>query len=62
MLWMRFPIDLAYLSHDKKVLFTVDVLVPNKFAPLIVDAYYVLEMPAGVIAAKNIKVGDRLWW
>ena len=62
MLWMRFPVDLIYLSQDQEVLFTVDVLVPYKFGPLIRDAYYVLEIQAGVCAAKNIKVGDRIWW
>jgi uncharacterized protein len=62
MLWMRFPVDLIYLSREKDVLFRVDVLVPYKFGPWIKDAYYVLEMQAGVCAAKNIKIGDRIWW
>ena len=57
MLWMRFPVDLAYLSRKKEVLFTVDVLVPNKFGPLILDAYYVLEMPAGVSLLKTLRQG-----
>lgn len=62
MLWMRFPVDLIYLSRDQEVLFTVDVLVPHKFGPLIKGVYYVLEVQAGVVAIKKIRVGERIWW
>jgi uncharacterized protein len=62
MLWMRFPVDLIYLTREKEVLFTVDVLVPYKLGPLIQNAYFVLEIPAGICAAKSIKIGDRMWW
>jgi uncharacterized protein len=62
MLGMRFPVDLIYLNRDQKVLYTLDVLVPHKFGPLIKDAYYVLEVQAGVVAIKKIRVGERIRW
>ena len=62
MLWMRFPIDVIYLNRDHQVLFTVEVLVPHKLGPWIKSAYYVLEVPAGLVAIKKIKVGDRIEW
>lgn len=62
MLGMRFAVDLVYLDRSKKVLYTIDVLVPNKFGPFIVDAYYIIEMPAGIVAAKNIKIGEQMQW
>ena len=62
MLGMRFPLDIIYLNRNKEILYTVDVLVPFKIGPLVADAYYVLEMPAGVVAAKKIKLGTVLNW
>ncbi|HBE79099.1 MAG TPA: hypothetical protein DDW65_15195 [Firmicutes bacterium] len=58
MLGMRFAVDLIYLSQNQQVLYTVEGLVPNKFGPFIADAYYILELKTGVIAAYHIKAGD----
>lgn len=60
--WMRFPLDLVYISRDREVLFITGTISPNRFGPLVRDAYYVLETGAGTVAAKNIQTGEVLWW
>jgi uncharacterized protein len=62
MFWMRFPLALIYLSREREVIFTVNSLAPNKLGPSVKAAFYVLEAQAGTVAAKNIRVGDRIWW
>jgi len=62
MIGMRFAVDIVYLNLSKQVLYTVDTLVPYKFGPFLADAYYILELPAGTVAVKNIKLGEQLQW
>jgi uncharacterized membrane protein (UPF0127 family) len=59
---MRFAVDFVYLNRSNQVLLTVDALVPYKFGPFLADTYYIMEVPAGTVAVKNIKLGERLQW
>jgi Uncharacterized conserved protein len=59
---LRFAVDLIYLDGHKKVKYISEALVPNKFGPYIRDADYLLEMPAGTAAAKNIFTGMQMQW
>lgn len=60
--WMLFPLALIYLSREREVLAAVDFIAPNQLGPFVKKAFYVLETGAGMVAAKNIRVGDRIWW
>jgi uncharacterized membrane protein (UPF0127 family) len=62
MFWMRFPLDLIFLSRDRQVLKTVKALAPSRLGPFVKDAYYVLETKAGMADEKNIEIDDRVWW
>ncbi len=59
--WMRFPLDLIYLSRDKVVVFH-ETKYPNELGGFVKDAYYLLETEAGTGRAKKIRAGDRFYW
>lgn len=61
MFWMRFSLDLIYLSHDGTVVL-IETLAPNQLGRYVKNAYYILETKAGNGVIKNISAGDRLWW
>jgi uncharacterized membrane protein (UPF0127 family) len=53
--FMKFTIDVVYLSSDMKVLF-VETVKPWKIGKMVKNCAHVLELQEG--AAKNISVGD----
>lgn len=58
--FMRFPIDVVFASmHDEVVGLQPDMLPNRPFAGKW-GARYVVELPAGVIAATGTQVGDQL--
>lgn len=59
--WMRFPLDLIYLSREGFVIL-IETKAPNKLGQFVKNAYFLLETEAGRGLAKNIRVGDRIWW
>jgi uncharacterized membrane protein (UPF0127 family) len=61
MFWMRFSLDLIYLSLDGAVIM-IETLAPNQLGGFVKNAYYLLETEAGSGAVKDIRVGDRFWW
>lgn len=61
MFWMRFPLDLVYLSHDGVVIL-IETLAPNQLGRFVKNAYYILETKAGNGVKRDISAGDRLWW
>ena len=60
MLFVFFPIDVIFLSNDKKVVEKA-TLNPWKinYTPK-VPARYVIELPVGL--AKDVKINDVLYW
>lgn len=56
--WMKFPIDVVFLSQDDTVVYVIEDLKPNRISPLIRNAHSVLELPVGTISDVNIKIGD----
>lgn len=58
--FMRFDIDVLYLSRDLKVLFLYENVVPGKTLPYSRDTWCVLELPAGTIAATDTRIGHQL--
>ncbi|MGI6605180.1 MAG: DUF192 domain-containing protein [bacterium] len=58
--FMRYPIDVIYLSASNRVLRVVQALPPFCWGPLVSGASKVLEVPAGVCRATGTQVGDVL--
>lgn len=60
MLGMRYPIDVAFLDDDLRVVQTVAALAPGKVSPRVALATSALELPAGRLAALGIASGAHL--
>ncbi len=56
---MKFPIDVVFLSRDRRVVKLKEAVPPGRIA-VCLRAHSVLELPAGTVAATNTAVGDRL--
>jgi uncharacterized protein len=59
MFFMRFPIDVVFLDHDRKVVRVVGRLRPWRIASAR-RAAAALELPAGAAAEVGVRVGDVL--
>jgi uncharacterized membrane protein (UPF0127 family) len=57
--WMKFPIDVLYLSRAKKVLKVRHAMLPFRLS-LCLPAHSVLELPAGTAAGTETVKGDVL--
>jgi uncharacterized membrane protein (UPF0127 family) len=57
---MSFPIDVAYLDKEKRVIKTYHRLPPFRIGSLKFRAKSVLELPAGTLARTGTEVGDEL--
>jgi uncharacterized membrane protein (UPF0127 family) len=59
---MKFPLDIVWLSEDKKVVYTVKNAPPQVGTLTIYQpkdqARYILELPAGSVDKAGIKTGD----
>jgi len=58
MFGMKFPIDVAFLAADGRVLALHHALKPNRLSRLVFRADGVLEMAAGKLNATGTTVGD----
>ena len=57
MFFMRFAIDVVFVSRDGRVLKTYSTLVPWRMA-FSLGAFAVIELPAGAISQSDPKPGD----
>lgn len=57
--FMRFPIDVMFVTRDGRVLKTRSAMPSWKLAAAF-GAYAVVELPAGAIERSGVKVGDHL--
>jgi len=55
---MRFPIDVAFLARDGRVLALHHNLKPNRLSRIVLRAQGVLELSAGRLRATDTEVGD----
>jgi len=55
---MQFPIDVAFLADDGRVLAVHHNLRPNRLSRIVLRAEGVLELSAGRLRATNTDVGD----
>lgn len=60
--FMRLPIDVLFVGHDSQIVGLREAMPPGRpfagVAPW--RGHYVIELPAGVIAATGSAVGDRV--
>ena len=57
---MRFDFDAIYLNRDYEVIHIIERMRPNRRGPMLKDAYAILELPAGSVAATATVIGNRL--
>lgn len=57
---MKFPIDVAYVSKDGRVIHIISPLSPNRLGPLMLRADWILELPQGAISRTETVLGDIL--
>ena len=60
MFGMKFPIDVAFLAADGRVLAVHHTLKPNRLSRIGFRAEGVLELPAGRLRATDTAVGDTI--
>ena len=58
--FMRFPIDIAYIAKDGRVLKIAHAVPSFRIIMAPLRAFYALELPAGSLAASNTRVKDML--
>jgi uncharacterized protein len=59
---MAFPLDVAFLDAEGRVVATYPGLAPGNRSRFHKNAEYALELPAGTLAATETQVGDQLIW
>ena len=62
MYWMKYPIDVALLDKEKRVVAAYCDLQPGKRTKMHWSAEYALELSTGVLAESGTEVGDQLAW
>lgn len=60
MFFMRFPIDVVYVSDSGEVVGLAPELRPYQIGPIVREASFVLELPAGTIEDTATQLGDRV--
>lgn len=58
----RQPIDIIFLTPERKVLACYPALKPGQQTAVHPEAYYVLELPEGVIGQTHTQINDQLTW
>jgi uncharacterized membrane protein (UPF0127 family) len=58
--FMRFPIDVVFLSKDLRVMHMIHAMPPWRTSKIVRGAKMVVELPAGTLAQSNTEVGDTL--
>ncbi|CAJ35792.1 hypothetical protein RCIX335 [Methanocella arvoryzae MRE50] len=62
MLFVPFPIDLLYLDSNRQIVDLRHMRAWTGIATSKKPARYAIEMPAGNIERKSLKIGDALEW
>jgi uncharacterized membrane protein (UPF0127 family) len=57
---MRFPIDVAYLDGELRVVHLIEHMRPNRCGRISLRTETVLELPSGTLAETGTRQGDRL--
>lgn len=62
MWWMKYPLDVAMLDVDRKVLACYQPLEPGQRSRWHRKARFALELPAGQLQQTQTQTGDRISW
>lgn len=62
MYWMKYPIDVALLDKEKRVVAIYSDLQPGKRTKMHWSAQYALELQTGALAESGTEIGDQLEW
>ena len=62
MFWMKYPLDVAFLDPDGRVVALYPELRPWARSRVHRDARYALELRAGELERLGIEQGDQLTW
>ena len=57
---MKFPVDLVFLNKQNVVIFTLEIVQPNRLPPILLVPHSVLEVAAGKIAETGTRSGDLI--
>jgi uncharacterized protein len=57
---MRFPLDVAFVAPDGRVVGTYEELAPSRRSRVHRDSRFALELPAGTLAASGTRIGDEI--
>jgi uncharacterized membrane protein (UPF0127 family) len=60
MYWMKYPLDVAFISGDGEIVATYHELAPSQTSDRHREARMALELKAGVLASTGTHVGDRI--
>jgi uncharacterized protein len=60
MYWMNYPLDVAFLAPDGRIVEVYHGLAPSKRSRWHRDADRALELRAGTLASTGTQIGDRL--
>ena len=60
--FMRFPIDVVFVSKNHEVLYFYNAMKPWRISKIVGKADYTVELEAGAIARSNTQIGDVLLW
>lgn len=58
----RGAVDVLFLTPEREVVACYPALPPGERTALHPDAYYLLELPEGVIERTDTRIGDHLSW
>jgi uncharacterized membrane protein (UPF0127 family) len=59
---MKYALDVLLIDRERRVVATYPELEPGKRTPLLRQARYALELPAGTIEESGTMEGDALRW
>src|SRR5262245_35927874 len=59
-MWMRFPIDVVFLSRQQSIIHLVENMKPFRITKYVSAAESVMELPASTIATTQSQIGDRV--
>ena len=58
--FMKFNIDVLFFDKGGQVIYVIEDMPPFRFSPLIGQAKYVLELPAGILDLTGTRPGDQV--
>lgn len=60
--FMAFPIEVLFVDKGNHVLLATSPIEAWRIGPIVPKAHYVVELPAGTVAASGTVPGDELEW